>query len=69
MILMSSHVLKKLNYMMMIYFYLVCFNFSISFSVLPFHLGNVFQFLGVFFLLFFLKLLSNVVEKLLFTYI
>ena len=53
----------------MIYFYLVCFNFSISFSVLPFPLGNVFQFLDVFLSLFFLKLLSNVVEKLLYTYI
>ena len=31
--------------MMIFYFYLVCFTFSISYSVLPFHLVYVLQFL------------------------
>ena len=35
--------------MMVFYFYLVCFTFSISYSVLPFHLAYVFQFLQLFF--------------------
>ena len=34
--------------MMMFHFYLVCFTFSISCSVLPFHLVYVFQFLHLF---------------------
>ena len=38
MFLMSSHVWKQLNYMMIFYFYLVCSTFSVSYSVLPFHL-------------------------------
>ena len=42
---MSCHVLKHLGYMMILYFYLVCFTFSISFSVLPFHLVYGLQFL------------------------
>ena len=54
-------------YMMIFYFYLVCFTFSISYLVLPFHLVYIFQFLCL--LLFFLKPLSNMVEKLLYTYI
>ena len=39
--------LKTTGYMMTFYFYLVCFNFSISCSV--FHLVYVFQFLSLFF--------------------
>ena len=31
--------------MMIFYFYLVCFTFTISYSVLPFHLVYVLQFL------------------------
>ena len=49
MFLMSSHVLKQLDYMMIFYFYLVCFTFSISYLVLPFHLVYVLQFLHLFF--------------------
>ena len=45
MFLLSSHVQKQLDYMMIFYFYLVCFTFSISYSMLPFHLVYVFQFL------------------------
>ena len=61
----SSHVLKQLDYMMIIYFYLICFTFSISYSVLPFHLVYVFQYLHLlFFFMLFLKLLSSIVEKL-----
>ena len=33
---------------MIFYFYLVCYTFSISYSVLPFHLACVFQFLRFF---------------------
>ena len=36
---------KQLDYMMIFYFYLVCFIFSISYSALPFHLVYVLQFL------------------------
>ena len=55
---------------MIFYFYLVCFTFSISYSGLPFHLVYIFQFLHLFFfLMFFLKPLSGVVEKLLYTHI
>ena len=54
--------------MKIFYFYLVCFTFSISYSVFPFHLVYVLQFLHLFFLKFFLKPLSSV-EKLLYTYI
>ena len=35
--------------MMIFHFYLVCFTFSISCSVLPFHLVYVFQFLHLLF--------------------
>ena len=35
--------LTKLDYMMIFYFYLVCFTFCISYSVFPFHLVFVFQ--------------------------
>ena len=44
------------NNMMIFYFYLVCFTFSISYSVLPFHLVYVLQFLHLFF---FLNVLSQ----------
>ena len=57
--------------MMIFYFYLVCFTFSISYSVLLFHSVYVLQFLRiflVFFLIFFLKPLISIVEKLLYTY-
>ena len=36
---------NQLDHMMIFYFYLVCFNFSISYSVLPVHLVYVLQFL------------------------
>ena len=57
--------------MMIFSFYLVCFTFSISYLVLPFHLVYVLQFLHLFFFggMFFLEPLSSVVEKLLYTYI
>ena len=42
---------------MTFYFHLVCFNFSIFYSVLPFHLVYVFQFL------FFVVVLSEVFIK------
>ena len=61
--------LKQLDYMMIFYFYLVIFTFSISYSLLPFNLVYVFQFFHLFFLVFFLKSLSSIVEKLLYTYI
>ena len=67
--LMSSHVYKQLYYMMIFHFYLVCFTFSISYSVLSFYLVYVFSFSFLLLLLFFLKPLSSVVEKLLYTYI
>ena len=51
MFLMSSHVKKKTGLYDDLYFYLVCFTFSISYSVLPFHL--VFQFLHLSFLFLF----------------
>ena len=54
---------------MIFYFYLVIFTFSISYSLLPFNLVYVFQFFHLFFLVFFLKSLSSIVEKLLYTYI
>ena len=56
--------------MLIFYFYLVCFTFSISYSVLPFHLV-CFSFSPslLFFKVFFLKPSSSVVEKLLYTYI
>ena len=64
-ILMSSHVWKQLDCIMIFYFYLVCFTFSISCSVSPFHSVYISQFLCLFFLLlFFLRPLSNAVEKL-----
>ena len=45
---MSSYVSNQLDRMMIFYFYLVCFNFSISYSVLPVHLVSVLQFLHLF---------------------
>ena len=54
--------------MSIFYFYLVIFTFSISYSVLPFHLAYVLQFLHLFFFMFLLKPLSSIVEKLLYTY-
>ena len=61
MFLMSSHVWKQLNYMMIFYFYLVCSTFAVSYSVLPFHLVcfPVFPSLLFCFLMFFLKPLST----------
>ena len=53
-------------------FYLVCFTFSISYSVLLFDSVYVLQFLLLFvfffFWMFFLKPLTSIVEKLLYTY-
>ena len=60
--LMSSHILKQLDHMMIYYFYLVCFTFSISYSIFSFHLVYAFQFFRLFFLMFSLKL-SSVVES------
>ena len=40
-------------------FYLVCFTFSISYSVLPFNSVYVFQFLLLFLLMYFLKALAS----------
>ena len=45
---MSSHVSKQPDYMMIFYFYLVCFAFSVSYPVLLFHLVYVFWFLSPF---------------------
>ena len=57
-------------YVMIFYFYLVCFTFSISYSVFPFQLVYAFQFLPFFFcLMVFLKPFSSVVEKLLHAYV
>ena len=47
--------------MMMFYFYLVCFTFSISYLVLPFHLVQFFNFSVL--LLFFFTALSSREEK------
>ena len=57
--------LKQLDYMMIFSFDLVCLTFSISYTVLPFHLVYVLQCLYFFsFLVMFLcKPLSSVVEK------
>jgi len=56
--------------MMTFYFYLVSFTFSISYPVLSFHLVYILQFLHLFFfLMFFLKPLSSVVEKIFYTYV
>ena len=41
---------KQLGYMMIFYFYLACFTFPISYSVLRIHLVYVPQFLRLFFL-------------------
>ena len=41
--------LKATDCMRIFYFYLVCITFSVSYSVLPFHLVSVFQFLHLFF--------------------
>ena len=58
--------------MMIFYFYLVCLPFSSSYSVLPFNLVYVFQFLHLF-LFFSFNILSqafiSIVEKLFYTYI
>ena len=53
---------------MMIYFYLICFTFSISYPVPPFHFVYVLQFLHLLFYLF-SQSLSSVVEKLLYVYV
>ena len=55
---------------MIFYFYLACFIFSIPYSVLPFPLVYVLHFihLSLFFLMFFLKPLSSVIEELLYTW-
>jgi len=66
MFLMSIHVQKQLDYTIIFYFYLVCFTFSISYSVLPIHLVYVFQFLHLFFSS---CSLSNIVEKLIYIYV
>ena len=42
MFLMSIHFWKQLGHMRIFYFYLVCFIYSISHSVIPFHLGLCF---------------------------
>ena len=55
------------NYMMIFYFYLVCFTFSILYSVHPFHLDYVFQFPHLFFF-YILKALSSIIVKFLYTY-
>jgi len=68
MFLMSSHIYKQLDYMRIFYFYLVCFTFSISYTVLPFCLV-CFTISPSLFLMFFLKPLSSIVQKLLYTYI
>ena len=46
---MSIHVKKQLGYMMIFYFYLACFTFLTSYSVLRIHLVYVPQFLHLFF--------------------
>ena len=67
MFLTSSHI-YKLDYIRIFYFYLVCFTFSISYSVLTFCLV-CFTISPSLFLMFFLKPLSSIVQKLLYTYI
>jgi len=62
----GSHVERLLDHMLVIHLYLVCFAFSISCSVLPLHLCFPIS-LSLFVLLFFLKHLSSVVVKLLYT--
>ena len=49
--------------MLIFYFYLVCLAFSISYSVLPFHLVYVLQFLHPFFFSFFFDGLSQAFIK------
>ena len=49
--------------MMIFYFDLVHFTFSISYSLLPIHLVYGLQFLHLIFLILFLKPLSSVIEK------
>ena len=46
--------------MMIFYFYLVCFSFSISYSMLSFHLVYLFQFFHLFFVVLFFKSFSLV---------
>ena len=58
----------------MMIFYLVCFTFSISYSVLTFHLVYALQLLEIFFFFLFFDALSQVFikcsrKKLLYTYI
>ena len=55
--------------MVIFHFYLVCFTFSISYLVLPFHLVYVLKFLHLIFLMFFFKSLSSAVEELSYTYV
>ena len=50
--------------MMIFYFYLSCFNFSISYSVLPFHLLYIFQFHISFVVVVLSQALASLVEKL-----
>ena len=50
----------KNNYMMIFYFHPICFTFSISYSVVTFHLAYVFQFLH---LLIFFDILFQVFFK------
>ena len=54
---------------MIFHFYLDCFSFYISYSVLPFHLVYGFQFLHLNFFNVLSQALSSVVEKLLYMYI
>ena len=49
--------------MITFYFDLGCFSFSISYSVLPFHLVYVFQFLHLFSFFFFFDVLSQAFIK------
>ena len=49
--------------MRIFYFYIVCFTFSIFYSVLPFHLVYVFQFLHLFFFFFFFDVLYQACIK------
>ena len=61
--LMSNHVQKQLDYMSIFYFYLVCFTFYSSYSLLPFHLVCFFNFSISSFFTVFLKPISSIVEK------
>ena len=66
--LVSNNVEKQMGYMRIFYLHLICFIFSISYSVLPFHLVYVFWYFHLFFFfMFFLKTLSSI--KMAFVYI